>query len=253
MNLKNLLILFSLLVPAICGCSGKQEEVLDKKEAVSLLTDLRITQAMFDTGQGQKTGFKNKEEAEMAVLRSHGVTPEKYRKTLEWYGANLDKYDKVNQEVNKRIAGKLKETDPNAAGLVDGDNNIWPYADHIMFTPISSSDGLTLSIGDPHIEKGGYTELKANINDVNTNMAILLGVEYEDGSMTYTGRSSSGFQQIKVRVQTDSSRNVRRLFGYLRPVHELTHNVVLDSISLIKMPYDSLEYYRITAQTNLKK
>lgn len=235
------------------GCSDRPDDVMSEKKLVAVMSDMRIAEAMFTTGQGSATGFSSREEAELGVLRKHAVTPEEYRKTIRWYGENLDKFDQVNKDVNKNLKKRIAKIDPAAAERVTEENNIWPYPDHLIYRPGMTAEGLTFSISQPDIERGGYAELKMKISDPQTTMAVVVGIDYEDGSMSYIGRTVSGFPQIKIRVQSDTARRVKRLFGYLQPQNKLQTTVTFDSISLIKMPLDSNEYYRISSQIEIDR
>lgn len=216
------------------------------------MSDMSVASALFDVGQGSSSGFSSREEAQLGVLREHGVTPDQYRKTIEWYGENLDKFDQVNKDVAKNLEKRIAKYDPEAQRKDEDFDNMWPYADHIFFKPGLITEGTVFSIPQPMIEKGGYAELKMKTSDPNNSMTVLLGVEYEDGTSSYTGRTASGFPQIKIRVQSDTARKVKRLYGYVHPTNELINTLLIDSISLTKLPYDSTEYYRISSQTNIK-
>lgn len=249
--MKKVLIGGAILAILGTACESRPKEIMSDKETVELISDLRIADAMFDAGQGSRTGFSTRERAELGVMKAHGVSPEKYRKTIEWYGENLDKFDEMNKSVEKNLRKRLAKIDPNVSSHVTEDNNIWPYPNHLIFRPGMISDGFTFTIGDPGIEKGGYAELKMKTSDSNTSMTVLVGVDYADGSTSYIGRTNSGFEQIKVRVQSDTARRVKRIYGYFRPSNMLVNTITFDSISLIKMPMDTTEYYRISVQTNI--
>lgn len=245
--------LLTALAFVASSCSDRPDDILSEKELVSLMSDMRIAGAMFDTGQGRSTGYASKEDAQLAVMREHGVSPEQYRKTIRWYGENLDKFDDVNCDVVKNLEKRITKYDPSAKERVTDLNNVWPYQNHLIMTPGLLSDGVVFTIPDPAIEKGGYAELKMKTSDPNTSMTVMVGVDYTDGSSAYTARTASGFSDIKIRVQSDTTKNVKRLYGYFRPTNELIKTMTIDSIALIKMPLDTTEYYRIKAQTNLEK
>lgn len=245
------LILFSLLLQVITSCNDRPKDIMSERKSVDVLTDISIATASFDTGQGQETGFNTKEEAQRGVLAKHDVSIEEYRKTMEWYGKNLDKYEDVRHDVNKRLLKKLTKIDPDAKNTLSDENNIWPLPDHLIFTPGMLSDGVVFSISDPAIDKGGYTELKLKTSEKDVVLSILLGVDYEDGTSSFINRMPSGFDEVKVRLQSDSTRIAKRLFGYMRTNAALTKTLTVDSITLIKMPFDSTEYYRISSQTRL--
>ncbi len=250
-------ILFTLAFQAVVilpltGCNDRPKDILSEKEVVNILTDMRIAEAAFDTGQGSETGFPSKTAAQRGVLAKYGVTPEEYKRTMEWYGRNLDQYHKLWKDVDKKIERKIAAVDPNDAPSVNKENDVWPYPDHLIFTPGMLSDGLTFSIPDPAIDKGGYVEWKMKTADTFTGLSVLLGVDYDNGETSYISRMPSGFQDVNLRLQSDTAHVVKRLFGYVRPTTRLEKVLTIDSLTLVKMPYDSTEYYRISSQVTLR-
>lgn len=215
------------------------------------MTDLRISDAFFSTGHSADTGFRTREEAQMAVMRHHGVSREQYEKTIRWYGSNLDKYEDINEAVSANLRKRIARISPDAAGVLSDENNIWPYGPALLMTPWTADDAITFSLADAQIEKGGYVEWRMKTSSPSTSMTILLGADYTDGSSSYLGRNASGFAEIKVRLQSDTARTVKRIFGYLRPSNILISSLTIDSISLVRMPYDSTQYYKISNQTDI--
>ena len=246
-----LLVFLGFASPIFSSCSNKPDDIISEGKLVSVITDMQISDAAFDNGQGSSTGFPSKTAAERGVLAKHEVSVEEYRKTMEWYGSNPDEYQKIWKEVEKKLTKKLTSVDPDTRNKSLDKNNIWPYSNHLVFMPEMIAEGLTFSISDPDLEKGGYMELKMITSDLNTSLNVMLGADYENGESSYISRNPSGYRDINLRLQTDSARRVKRLYGYIRPYNRLNMMLTIDSISLVKMPFDSTEYYRITSQIHL--
>ena len=84
-------------------------------------------------------------------------------------------------------------------------------------------------------------------------MGVVMGVEYTDGTISYVSRSAGSQRKIEVICQTDTGMKLKRVFGYLNARKPQELPVFLDSIQLVKEPYDSTLYYRINSQRSLSK
>ena len=83
----------------------------------------------------------------------------------------------------------------------------------------------------------------------NNTFGLMLAAEYADGTVSIASRNASLNGWTELALQTDSTRNVRRIFGYIH-YNVASHSVVafLDSISLVRTHLDRKIYSNINSQ-----
>lgn len=235
--LNTISFLFLLL-----SCGNRPKEVLSEKEMIDLMADMQIAEAYASSNNSRD----NDKRLEMgkAVLAKHGVTQEQLDTTLAWYGRNLDEYSALFEKVDKQILKRRKKyTNQGAETETDeSKDNLWPYGRHIMISESSNSNGLVISLPGGSLEKGDRLTLSMHIAN-SAPMRGVLGVEYLDGtSEAYIASQSNSKTKYEISLQTDTSKTVKRIYGTLTPRESKALPVFLDSIKMLRIPYDSLEY-----------
>lgn len=231
------------------GCGGKKE-VLSEKEMVNLITDLKLAEAYVNNNMGGQDIAQKREELEKSVMAAHHVTPEQLDSTLGWYGKNLDKYAELYEKVDKRLLEKrrkLMKVGAENTMPIKGDN-LWPYAKNGMISSLGNSDGWILSIENPDIGKGEKVVWSMNLKDQTIPLNGVIGVEYEDGTAEANSTYFINRQKLELSLHSDTAKTVKRLYGSIRMKNEETNPLYVDSISILKFAYDSLEYSRYRSQ-----
>ncbi len=239
---------FGLLI--LASCKHRPSGVISESKMVDVMVDMQLAEAY---ASSQITGSEREQrrlELADAVLASHGVTQEEVDSTLQWYGRNLDDYTKLYEKVDKRLLAKKKDLtkgDAQLAEAIAGDN-LWPFGKNGVISPLGNSDGWVFSLPEPELQKGDRIVWKFHVGESSNALNGVLGVEYEDGTSEASTSFFSNRKTIELSLQTDTGKVVKRLYGTMR-LKEMTDNAMFaDSISLEKMPFDSLEYYRGRSQ-----
>lgn len=228
-----------LLLLVVSSCSNGKVKVLSENQMVDLMVDLELAEAYNNMAVYEEGHQLNKKELAESVLKQHGVTLEQLDTTLAWYGKNLDKYqevyDKAIAKIDKRKAAiKVDEISTESVG-----DNLWSYGKNGMVSKFGISDGYILSIPDPEIEKGDVLEWTFHVNTM-PSVAGVLGVEYEDGTGENATSSYIRNNKFSVKLFTDTAKVARRIYGSIRFGDRNQFPIFIDSLTLIKTPYDSL-------------
>ncbi len=241
-----ILILSGLLAS---GCN-KRKEVLNEKEMVDLITDLKLAEAYTNSQMGGPHHAENREELANSILAEHKVTREQLDSTLGWYGKNLDKYAELYEKVDKKLLAKrkrlMKDTEKNVA-QEDG-NNLWPLAKNGVISSLGTNDGLILSLIEPELSVGDRLEWTMHIKESAEPLTGVLGVEYADGTSEAVTSNFNNRQHLELSLQTDTSKSVSRIYGTMRRKNMEIQPLFIDSIMLHKIPYDSIEYNKYRSQ-----
>ena len=233
----------------LMSCSRRPKEVLGEREMVSLMADMQLAEACANSSMNGKSGDLSRYEIGRSILSAHGVTQEQLDTTLAWYGRNLDDYSELFEKVDKEIESRRKSLiKGNSSGADDSEtDNLWRYGSHSLLSANGDIDAWVLSLENPDILSGDILEWSMHlINPVQ--LSGVLGVEYEDGSGTSVTNMFVGRPKIEMRLQTDTGRTVRRIYGTLSLKDAAAVDIHADSILLRTLPFDSLEYRKYRGQ-----
>lgn len=237
-----LAVLLGLASSVILGCNRKPPHVIDENEMVSLLADMQIAEAY---ASANINGSKRSEERNILgkqVLESHHVTQEDVDSTLAWYGRNLDDYSRLFENVDKEINRRREEIASADPGLkTEETTEYWRLPPHAIITDMADKRGWIFSYDDLSIEKGEKIIWSFFLPE-NTDFKGTLGVIYDDGGIEVNSNSFGGTHHLEMKLQTDTAKRVVRLFGSMLASEKASFPVVVDSIRLYGLPYDSLEY-----------
>lgn len=235
---------FSLFANA---CDKRPDNVLTEAEMVSLLTDLQMAEAYFNT---TPSGGKTDERRflEESVLKKHGVSREELDATIAYYSRNIDDYAKLYDKVEKNLRSQTSAggTDTNSSG-----DDIWPYGRWASLMPNQIGDGISFSIPADNIESGNVIEWGMRLSSAD-GAEIMMGVEYEGGISSLLKKNATDIRNLEITLQTDTALIAKRIFGTMTvPIRSMP--VWIDSIRLTKMEYDSVEYAKIRSQHTIRK
>lgn len=232
----------------LCSCSSKPKDVIPEKEMVQLMADMQLAEAYADAEYRGAESFDRREELAKSVLARHGVSEEELDSTLSWYGRNLDTYSELFEKVDKELAGrkeKLLKTEGKGE-KVAGDN-LWPYSQNGLLSNLGNSDAFVFSISDPELQKGDIIEWDMHISKA-AYLTGVLGVDYNDGEGEAVSSVFSGRLSLDLRLQTDTGKTVRRIYGTMRLKDRENMPLFADSISLQRLPFDSVEFAKYRNQ-----
>lgn len=237
--------IITILLPMIgSSCSDRPKEVLSDKQMVELLSEMNLADAYKDNGSGQLPDSVRNNLGE-GILAAHGYTYAQLDTTLKWYGQHLDKYYDLLDKVDKTLLVRQKRIDHKAGdkSSIDQQNsgeNIWVLSDHYWFSQLGNTSGMYFDIAGDQVEKGESLLWKFRVHN-NGSVKVYLGVEYEDGSTSYTSGGNNGENQVKLTLLTDTLHKVKRIIGNIY-VDRDRMPLWVDSIRMLRQPYDSIKY-----------
>lgn len=237
-----------LLIPA--GCGKRPKGVLSEKEMVGLVADLEVAEGYFLASDDGDYDDKDRLAALQYVLDKHHMTKAEFDSTMTWYGKNIDDYQKLCVKVDAELARRQKRISGGEEIEEEVLSDMWPYSRHFMVNDCSASDNLTFSIKPTDLIPGDRINWKMNfMNPPEGN--VMIGVEYDNGTSSYSYNSVMNREKIDISLQTDTARIVKRVFGNLHIMSGGARTLWIDSIALSRMPFDSTQYYRGYSQRKL--
>lgn len=235
------MILMSVVV-GFSGCNRRPKDILSENQMVEILTDLQLADAYYNTSVGPRNRVSRDDLVE-GILEKHGVSREELDSTIAYYGRNIDDYYKLYARVDRN----LKSLNRTAGGEeIDNADDIWPYGAFAVVNPNQTTDGLIFSIPLKDLPKGSSLEWRMHLSN-SDGADVMLGVEYENGITSMSRKNSALDRSVRVSLQTDTSFNVKRIFGTMT-APKSSMPLWIDSLRLVKLDFDSLTYGSLRQQ-----
>lgn len=239
---QSLLVILPIIFFA--ACSTRPKEIIGEKKLVKIMADMQLAEAYMNLSENRGSDSKDRLELGRSVLASHGVTQEQLDTTLSWYGRNLDDYSELYAKVDKELISrrnKLEKMSGNVPVVLEGDM-LWTHGKNSVISDLGITDALVLSVSEPELNRGDRLQWRMHL-PVPVQMTGVLGVEYTDGSSEASSQVFTIKNNIELICQTDTAKEVRRIYGTMRLKENNTLPVFIDSISLTRLDFDTLDYY----------
>jgi hypothetical protein len=102
-NLLKILVSSGFLSLIFFACTTRPYSVLSEKKMEEVMFDMYIAEAEVTNNYSIFASDSSRKRQLLAsVFNRHGITQEKFDSSLVWYAANLDKYLKINENLDKR-------------------------------------------------------------------------------------------------------------------------------------------------------
>lgn len=269
-----LLIISSLLVALFCGCDKAPNGVIKESDFADFLYDLYRLEAIIEANPDMFPNDSLKRVAKQSLFQKHGITQADYDSSMVWYAANFKAYSTVHKKVVMRLQDdktlltkemiKAPQDHKQASGerhqrkmyASKGDTaDIWTDTRSLMLTPGLKCGYFTFECqpDGEHLKGDKYT-LSLKMLCFSNTFSLMLAAEYQDGSVALIHRNASMEGWTNLALQTDSTRNVRRIYGYIK--YNITGASTvnyLDSIALLRTHLDRGTYPNINAQKFISK
>lgn len=117
-----------IMLLAFNSCKpGIPRDVLSEKKMRNLLYDYHLANALAETKRDSMLFYKEAYSA--AVFRKHGVTPEQFDHSMQYYSRHADRLADVYKALNERLGKVTTASNTPIAHSANGDTvQIWNYA-----------------------------------------------------------------------------------------------------------------------------
>lgn len=265
--MKGFFLILGLFILVLVGCSKTPEHVINENDMASLMADMYKAEAMVEEESGKSYNDSMKLVIRQSVFMKHNVTQAQFDTSLIWYAHHLDVYDKVYDDVVKQLSGELQELSKGDFTTISSGVNsdikpsvpryrtvgdtadIWGKSRTWMLLPGFAQNIITFDRKpDKESMKGDKYELAFKLENPRQSMKVFIGVDYKDGSTSYIYRNTNNNGWKHYRLQSDSTREVTRIYGYLSYKSKPTHTVFVDSVELLRTHLDRNTYVGTMAQ-----
>lgn len=259
--MKHIVVAISLfvLLGFAVACDKAPRGVIPESKMESLLVDLEIADAYIESHWDQFPDDSSKLVLKQSIFSKHGVTPELYDTSLVWYARNMDVYIKVYDNAIGRLQKMRNSPDmdspspDNGMGRNDaikrsfaqqGDSaDLWHASRRWTLTSGMESGFITFDITpDKEYLTGDRYEFMFKLKPVRSVFRTFMAVDYQDGGTTLVNHFSCNDGWNSLSLQSDSTRTVRRIYGYL--YYNITRGDIayVDSLTLLRTHFDRRTY-----------
>lgn len=262
----HILLAVSLVMMA---CNKAPSGIIKESDMVDLLVDLHKADAYVDNYPTQFPNDSTRMMLKQSVYLKHGVTQADFDTSLVWYAHNMEVYTDVYRRVIEQLKNDLDRTsndktifpesnrknDVLIAGVpyysIDGDTaDLWTMPREWMLSQGLKSGFIPFDFDTDRSSKlGDCYELKFKTLKGQEKISSFIAVDYSDGGTAYLNHSYSSRNWNLLSLQSDSTRSVRRIYGYF--YYKLSPGDVayIDSVQLLRTHMNSANYgFRFSVQ-----
>lgn len=260
----------------VTACDKAPRGIIGESKMERLITDLNKAQAYTEMFPDQFPNDSAKQALRQSIFAKYDVTQEDYDKSLNWYAHNIEIYTKVYDRADKRLQKDLakleKEREAGAgAGFATqvpqaqqhqgrtyeahGDTaDVWMGRKTYVFGPANKDGFVKFEYApDKEFKRGDRLKLDLKMITGTNRFTLLIAADYADGGTTFMSTNTVFNGWTSIELQTDSTRTVRRIYGYI--AYRISDNALtmLDSIALIRTHLDPQRYGSLRVQRTIER
>lgn len=244
-------LFFTLILCAVVSCDKAPSGVIPESKMEKLIVDLGLADAYIESHFDEFPDDSSRLVLKQSVFMKYGITPEMYDTSLVWYARNMDVYLKVYDNAIGRLQ-KMRSENPAEANrpqmggpggmaahrtyTAKGDTaDIWSGPRRWVFTRGMSHGFITFDFEpDEEYRAGDRYDLQVKVNPMRSTFRLMIAADYSDGGTVYTVRGNCNDGWNNLQLQSDSTRNVSRIYGYIDYNLQGNDIAYVDSMSLVR-------------------
>lgn len=262
-------ILLSLVV--LSACNKAPDDVISENKMARLIVDLNKAEYYIESHNGEFPNDSTRMALKQSIFAKHGVDQELYDHSLEWYGHNMDVYvdvcdramrqlDDEKKKLSKRVGQEPLQptrnlTPSQTAYANHGDTaDVWQGRRWWLLTAGMRQGTLRWDVQpDAEHQPGDKYLMRVKVTSNTHGMTVTLAADYTDGGTTTVTRPLTVTDWNMVALQTDSLRQLRRIYGYIRYNMEPQTVALIDSVALVRTHLDRNSYGLIGSQMTINR
>lgn len=246
-------------VALLCSCNSTPEGVLPQEKMAELLADIHIGESVVEVERTKFYSDSLKKTVKQSILVDHNVTQAELDSSFAWYGRNIEEYIAVYNRVIEILENDLNELGSGIQEKVatisndEDSTNCWQGVNRYIINSNSASQYITFTLPqNANTERGDFYTW--NIKLINNISPIKWGIfaDYADGSSEYLNATALNEGWNNIKLITDSTKTVNKVYGYIYVNPKGSEEVHIDSISLVKMHVNRNVYRQRAYQKKFK-
>lgn len=250
------------LILAVAGllaasCSKVPSYVIQPDEMAELMADIHVGESVIDMNRLDYRDDSTKMLFKQSILAAHGVTQNDLDTSMDWYSHNISHYMDVYDKTIEILERRISETGNRIAAeniSVAGDSvNVWSAAAMVAVSSLSPTGFITFSLQkDENWERGDSYTWRAKFANSPQESVWGIMADYADGSTEFITADIEGDGWREISFVADSTKEARRVYGYLNASARPGATLWADSIMLIRNRLQPDKYRRRYQQLKMK-
>lgn len=259
------------LLLALFACDRAPDGIIKESKMEKVLVDMAKADAYMGMYPEKFPNDSARLALKQSVLAAYGYTLHDFDTSLVWYAHNLEIYDKVLQNAEKRLAEEVNEKGipsrhdngmpqmqraaaqhkqyPNSGDTA----NVWKEQKTWMLAGASAQGHIPFDLRpDQESRRGDRYQLQLKTFNAGNQITVLLAVDYSDGTTSFAANSMTTDGWKSYDLQTDTARIVKRVYG--RIGYQISPGTIafVDSIQLLRTHFDPQRFSSFRTQKILK-
>ena len=285
------LTILVLLVMLLASCDKTPQGVMSLNSMADLIVDLQLAEAYIESHYDEFADDSSKLVLKQSIFKKHGITQQDYDSSMVWYAHNMEdytkaydkavgklqqRYDRLSKGHDKGQAEDLERPSTAIQGApthnaqprplgnrhpktlatdASADSaDLWTGQRSYMLTPGARRGFITFNVVPPKGKSpGDRYQLAYWLERGGNEFKVSLNVDYTDGSTSQIARVTNSDGWVTVDVQSDSTRKVRRVYGYVSYDIKRGSVAYVDSLMLMRTRLNKNNYGFFNAQRLLER
>ncbi len=283
--------LLLLLALSVFACGRTPGGVISTSKMADLIVDLQLAEAYIESHGAEFGNDSTKLVLKQSIFKKHGISQQEYDSSLVWYAHNMEEYNRAYDKAVKKLKNRYDKLDVTgnegpsemiAEGVPQGapthnpvPRNAGPAGPHAKkFNTDAKADTFDMWQGrrdyvltqgarrgfitfdlppDACKQSGDRYQLAYRLARCGNEFKVGLAVDYTDGATSQITRGTNSDGWVMVDLQSDTARQVRRIYGYVSYNMKPGHVAVVDSLMLLRTHLNKGNYGYIHAQRLLER
>ena len=262
-----IIVLLMIVATLFTGCDSTPDGVINEKDMAHVLADFAKAEMLIEQNPEMFSSDSARLLLKQSILKKYDADLAMFDSSLVWYGHNLNVYSKVHDRAIEILEKESNNGQPVHA-TTPGDN--FAFDDQSSRTrrvfPASGDSAnvwkepqqwiLTNAVRDGYIKfdyrpdkdshKGDKYALCFKMINSGNAISMLIAIDYYDGCTSYINRSAQANGWIENAIQGDTSRVIRRIYGFIRYKTRSLGITFIDSTYLLRTHLDRGNYSTIS-------
>lgn len=279
-----------LLVWSLLSCDRTPSGVLSVNEMGDLIVDMQLAEAYIESHMQDFTDDSSKLVVKQSIFKKYGITQQDYDSSLVWYAHNMDSYIKAHDRAVGKLQSMqqkaIKSKDDSNIGqdmelTMEGTNGAMPPRSRQIKNPSlkkmgASTKGDSADLWDaprcyllaqgakrgfitfdvrPDVNRqpGDRYQLSYKLARGGNEFKVSLNIDYTDGATAQITRGTYSDGWVAIDIQSDTARQVRRVYGYVSYDIKPGQTAYVDSLMLLRTHLSKSNYGYINAQRLIER
>ena len=256
-------ILVLIAATILTSCDSTPDGVIGKKDMAHVLADFAKAEMLIEQKPDLFPDDSSKMLLKQSILKKYDADLAMYDSSLVWYGHNLkvfsevhDKAIEILEKENKNGSPVYTSTPGENLALNDqnsrirrtfptsGDSaNVWKEPQQWILTNTLLNGHIKFDYTpDNDCRRGDKYTLCFKMANSGNAITMLMAIDYQDGCTSYISRTAQANGWIENALQADSSKVIKRIYGFIRYKTRPLGITFIDSTYMLRTHFDKGSY-----------